>query len=442
MIRKPRTSFFQFSLLALCLCNSIVHGEDWRLWRSTAGSEMEARLLEASETAVVLELRTGKRLTVSSQLLSENDRRFIDESKNAAIEKLLQPEEAASAGEQVIADFPAEPGKISAAIPCKLSREWSYFVYLPKTFRRSRQYPVIYLMDPGGGKASTVQRYVATAERHGVILVASKEAKNGFGPSDEAVQAMVADVKSRLPVLAELSFASGFSGGSRMAYLLAETDPSIAGILACGSGMGVYPDEENSKVCRIAKLRSGLPVCSLMGTNCFNRDEAVSSQVNLDAGRSKLTFFPGKHAWASSELIADGFSFVLGVALKDVTKPTPALREQQLRYSRAIWLRVMAPGLRVWDKADWMAVLAGFPGEPLIKTTATQTMAKLAKDPEVLAGRAANEAVNEFAKKHYALYEKGKSPNPDREAEAEKIASKFQSLPQAEILRMLAKPKA
>jgi dienelactone hydrolase len=403
---------------------------------------MEARLLQASEVAVVLELRTGKRLTVAPHLLSANDRQFLDDAKNAAVEKLFQPDEAVPAAEQVIADFPAEPGKISAAIPCKLSPDWSYFVYLPKTFRKSRQYPVSYLMDPGGGKVSTVQRYVAAAERLGVILIASREAKNGFGPSDEAVQAMVADVKSRLPVLAELSFASGFSGGSRMAYLLAETDPSIAGILACGSGMGVYPDEENNKVCRLAKLRSGLPVCSLMGTNCFNRDEAVSSQVNLDAARGKLTFFSGKHAWASPALIADGFSFVLGVTLKDVIKPTPALREQQLRYSRAIWQRTMEADIRSWDKADWMAVLAGFPGEPLIKTAAAQTAAKLAKDPEVLAGRAANDAVSEFAKKHYALYEKGKSPNLDREAEAEKIASKFQSLPQAEILRMLAKPKA
>jgi hypothetical protein len=227
-----------------------------------------------------------------------------------------------------------------------------------------------------------------------------------------------------------------------MAYLLAEADSSIAGIIACGSGMGVYPHEDNPKEFHNAKLRSGLPVCSLMGTNCFNRDEAVRSQITFDASRCRLTFFPGKHDWASPALIADGLTFVLGVTLKDIAKPTPALRDQQLRYSRALWQRTLEADMPAWEKADWVAMLADFPGEALIKTAATQAAAKLSKDPEALAGRAAEEAVSTFAKKHYSVYDKDKNPKPEREAEAEKVAAKFEKLPQAEILRMLAKPEA
>ena len=246
-----------------------------------------------------------------------------------------------------------------------------------------------------------------------------------------------------------------------MAYYLAELEPTIVGVIACGSGMGIYPDEATQKGFRDAKLRPGLAVCSLMGTNCFNRDEAVRSHNKFNLSRCRLTFFPGKHDWAGPPLIADALTFVLGVALKDTAKssassaqgsklpPRPgslppvatSFRDQQFRYSRALWKRTLEPGIPPWEKAYWIASLADFSGEPLIKAAAMKVAAKLDKDPEVLAGRAAEEAVRAFAKKYYSVYDKDKTPKPAREAEAEREAVKFEKLPQAEILRRLGKPQ-
>jgi hypothetical protein len=449
-----------FLLIASSQAGSL---NEWRTWKSAAGTEMEARLLEATDTAIVLEIRNGKRITVTPRQLSEDDRKFIEEATNSALTELLRPEADAAPEEQVIAEFPAQPGKVSAAITCRDAPEWSYFVYLPKSFRKTRQYPVLFVMDPGGGKAGTSQRYVAAAERHGFITAVSKESKNSFVGSLDAILAMVSDVKSRLPIIPELCFASGMSGGSRMAYLLAETDHTIAGLVACGSGMGVYPDESSTKNFREARIRSGLPVYSLEGTNCFNRDEAVRSHNIFDATRCRLTFFPGKHEWASPALIADGLTFVLGVVLSDINKPeatskaerpslspsppanlgkiSPVLREQQIQYSRALWKRTLEAGLPSWEKADWEQRLADFPGEPLIKIAAAKAAAISTKAPEVLTARAAEEAVITFAKKHFTVYEGDKKPNPEREAEAEQLASKFEKLPQAEVFRLLGKPQ-
>jgi len=249
-----------------------------------------------------------------------------------------------------------------------------------------------------------------------------------------------------------------------MAYLLAEYEHSIAGVIACGSGKGVYPQEGVRNSFRDAKLRNGLPVCSLEGTNCFNRDEAVRSHNTFSEDRCRLIFFPGKHDWAKPELIADGLSFVFGVVLNDLSTAkgagsksasrllpsSPAsgppiaapLREQQLRYSRAVWKRAQESGMPSWERADWMQSLADFPGEPLIRAAAAKSAAELGKDPEVQAGRAADQAVRAFAKKYYSAYDKDNTPKPAREADAEKIAEKFAKLPQAEILRKLAKPAA
>ena len=176
------------ALLALCILTHYVLAaatlaagmNDFRMWKDTTGVAKEARLLTTSGESVVLELRDGKRITVALRMLTEEDRRFVEAAVNAPLDSLLQPEAPAPPEEQTIADFPAEPGKISAAIVCKAAPEWSYFAYLPKSFRKSRQYPVLYVMDPGGGKTGTVQRYVEAAERHGFIIAASKDSKNGF----------------------------------------------------------------------------------------------------------------------------------------------------------------------------------------------------------------------------------------------------------------------
>ena len=45
----------------------------------------------------------------------------------------------------------AKPGSISPEIKCVKDEEWSYHVYLPKEFHTGRQWPVCFIMSPGGG---------------------------------------------------------------------------------------------------------------------------------------------------------------------------------------------------------------------------------------------------------------------------------------------------
>lgn len=158
------------------------------------------------------------------------------------------------------------------------------------------------------------------------------ESKNNFWESDQAIEAMVDDVYERLPVAENLAFATGMSGGSRMAYLLAERERNIAGVLACGSGSGVYVGEDEF---RDAKLRRSTYVYSLMGTNCFNRTGAFQSHDEFP-DEYRLRFFPGKHDWAGADLIEEGMARVLGAGLADYDGEDA--EEMRSDYAKTMWV--------------------------------------------------------------------------------------------------------
>lgn len=103
------------------------------------------------------------------------------------------------------------------------------------------------------------------------------------------------------------------SGGSRMAYLLSESEPNIAGIPACGSGSGIGPDENTSNYIR-AKLRPGMVICGLFGTNDYYRREGVRTHKEFKMD-SRLIWFLRNHDWAHSEVILEDMTHVFGEIL-------------------------------------------------------------------------------------------------------------------------------
>ncbi|MCX7010390.1 MAG: hypothetical protein NTY53_24645, partial [Kiritimatiellaeota bacterium] len=139
----------------------------------------------------------------------------------------------------VAAEWSPAPGVVSGEIKAQQKPDYSYVLYLPKAFNSQRAWPVMFVMSPGGGSKGTLSRYVAGAELNGWILACSVQSKNGNELSGEAVNAMVTDVCTRLPVDRARLYASGFSGGARMAFWFGSQKPArypLAGVLACGAG--------------------------------------------------------------------------------------------------------------------------------------------------------------------------------------------------------------
>jgi len=395
-----------------------------RTWTSHVGTKLEATLVREAGDSVVLRRPDGSELTVQLEHLSRTDRDYVEEATEVR-------------GETRVAGLDAEPGKISEKISCADEPRWHYYLYLPKDFHDARKWPVWFIMAPGGGNnPGPMQRYIDGAERLGCILAFSVESKNGFADSDVAIHAMVEDVYDRLPAAEDLAFSSGMSGGSRMAYLLAEQERNIAGVLACGSGSGVYIKDDEF---REAKLRGSTYVYSLMGTNCFNRTGAFQSHDEFP-DEYRLRFFPGKHDWADADLIEEGMARVLGAGLANYDGDDA--EKMRSDYAKTMWDWTLAMvGKRPWEAHYWATFLSEFPGPRSIQGDAGTLADQLENNPKVELARDAEEAILDFADDYFHVYYKeDQKPNPDRKEDAEELAEKFKGVPHAEILRRLGDP--
>jgi hypothetical protein len=400
--------------------------DEWRTWKSTAGTAIEAKLLSSDGKDVTLEKRDGKKLALPLVKLSAADQSYLTEQNP-------QASGTAAKGESTIKGVSARPG-IAEKITCQAEPKWTYWLYLPQDFHTGKSWPVCFVMDAGGGSQGTLNRYLPAAERLGIILAASGESKNDFADSDLAMMAMLKDVYARIPVLEKVAIASGMSGGSRMAYLMAEMDKNIAGVLACGSGGGVYLKEKDF---RQAKLRSDTAICSLIGTNDFNRREAVKSHKGFGKD-ARLIWFLGNHDWAGPELIEDGLAEVYGRILE--RSKAQSLDALKVDFSRKQldWAKKQVSSAP-WLAYHWADFLTKFPGDASVQRDAAALLASVPKGPELAK---AEKTMGDFANKHFGDGNTtvDKVPDPSRVKDAEKVAAVLAGLPQAELLKRMGEP--
>lgn len=405
-------------------CRLHAEPKEFRTWNSLAGTTLEARFVAEKQGFIRLEKEDGSLLTVKLDQLVDADHVYVEQATEVR-------------GATRVEGISAAPGSFSGKISCEADNQWHYYLYLPNDFHTGRDWPVWFIMSPGGGgKPGPLNRYKEGAELLGCILALSVESKNGFSDAELAVQAMVEDVFTRLPVVKELSFASGFSGGSRMSYRLAELETNIAGILACGSGDGVYPRNGDF---RSANLPRHTYVYSLVGTNCFNRTGTFEAHESFPED-FRMQYFPGNHDWAGSATITTAMARVVGEGLK-IYEGDDAERLCR-NFSRTVWEMTQdqqddAP----WEAYRWASFLKEFDGVPTIREQAAGLANALKNHPDVKRAQAAERDMHRLGEDYFdVFYTEDRKPNPERKRDAENMALEYEGLPHQEILRRLGDP--
>ena len=139
---------------------------------------------------------------------------------------------------QKAAELPA-PGQI-ADVSSGSDAAQTYAMYLPSAYTPAKRWPIIYFFDPGGRGRRPVELYKDIAETYGFILAGSYNSRNFSSDEGKAVNAIWQDTHSRLALDERRSYASGFSGGARVAGAMALSGPTgqVAGVIAHGAG---YP---------------------------------------------------------------------------------------------------------------------------------------------------------------------------------------------------------
>jgi len=226
---------------------------------------------------------------------------------------------------------PFPRGEVVPRVVCEAAPDRSYALYLPKSYTSDRAWPLLYLYDPRRRGAAAAERFREAAETYGWILAASNDTASDdpTAPNASAVNATWADTHQRFRVDPRRVYASGFSGGARLAVLLAlQREGEVAGVIAAGGG---FPDS--------AAPRSGLrfDFFGAVGNLDFNYGEMRRLDRTL-AGLGvahRLAVFAGPHSWCPAPTCREGIEWLELQAMKKATAAkAPAVVERLLRERR------------------------------------------------------------------------------------------------------------
>lgn len=321
-----------------------------------------------------------------------------------------------------------EPGEITEGIQCEDESDFSYHLYLPSSYDVAREdaYPVLFIMDPGGGQPGSLQRYILGAEKNDWVLAVSRESKNGDSKARDAIEAMVEDVFERFHINERRCYASGFSGGARLAFWLAnEMSRNIIGIIPCGAG-----DSGNTYSSRALAY-------GLCGGYCFNRWDMTITFHERIKKNGRLRFLSGGHVWAEEDLLFDAITWLNANYLDDDGSKEELnlfsemlIKELQDKYERNPYF--------AYENGSVLAELSKAPHS----SAAKKLVARIEKTPEVQDYIAALEDVEDFVDDHFntdVMDYQNNSLTSKQEKDAAKLLLKYKDTPLAPTIEDFGK---
>jgi dienelactone hydrolase len=133
-------------------------------------------------------------------------------------------------------------------------------------------------------------------------LAGSNNSRNFSSDQGKAVNAVWQDTHARLGIDEHRSYASGFSGGARVAGAMALSGPAgqIAGVIAYGAG---YPSNRTSK--------DDLPYFFAVGDQDFNWPEVINIRREREERGSpyRVRVYSGRHQWAPASVMEEAVQY-------------------------------------------------------------------------------------------------------------------------------------
>jgi len=209
-----------------------------------------------------------------------------------------------------------EKGKLIEKVVCQGDSGQSYALYLPSAFDPGKKWPILFLFDPGARGAVGVEAFRGAAESYGWILVGSNNSTNGpMRESAAAAWAVWVDALKKLPLDERRVYASGFSGGARVASVFPQViGRAIAGVIGCGAGL--------SAGIKTGELKA-TAYFGLTGLADFNYGEMKNLDLSFDTSGvpHRFLFFEGVHAWPDQTSCARAVGWMEVMAMKGGLRP-------------------------------------------------------------------------------------------------------------------------
>jgi hypothetical protein len=198
-----------------------------------------------------------------------------------------------------------ERGKLIDTIRCTANSKFSYALYLPANYSDASKWPVIFIFDPAARGRLAASGFVNAAAKYGYIIACSNNSKNQlpWNEISDAVNSMFTDVQQKFSIDNRRIYTSGFSGGSRVASMIALQNNLITGVIACGAGL---PNDGG-----LDKLPS-FSYFGMVGNHDMNYIEMYDLGKKLDSLgiNSEIRVFEGGHDWPSPDLLQEAVEWM------------------------------------------------------------------------------------------------------------------------------------
>jgi predicted esterase len=194
----------------------------------------------------------------------------------------------------------------------------SYTLYLPGSFDPARRWPLLLVFDPRARGRLGAELFAPAAERWGWIVASSENTRSDgdFEINRRAVNAMLPDLMTRLPVDERRLYAAGFSGGALVAWILGQRSGGLAGVVAVGGRPAEGFDREPPR----------FAVWIEAGRADFNYRPSLELEALAAKGARPFRFevFEGGHEWLPAPDAARAVAWLELAAARAGTAPPPA----------------------------------------------------------------------------------------------------------------------
>ncbi len=224
-----------------------------------------------------------------------------------------------------------QPGKVITRVAVSRIPEQSYALYLPEGYTEKKAWPVIYAFDPAARGALPVEMLKQAAEKYGYIVAGSNNSRNGPGNlAFDAMQAMWGDTHQRFSIDNQRVYFTGFSGGARVATMIAKACGCAAGVIGHGAGfMAEFPPDKDIRYSYFAAI-------GVRDYNFYELDQLGQILDKLGVV-NRIRRYDGTHQWATPEVWMEAVEWMEVRSMQGKRRPVDAVFLADYSRRRAAW---------------------------------------------------------------------------------------------------------
>lgn len=214
----------------------------------------------------------------------------------------------------VIAIYPQNElpkGQVIERITVQSDSTQSYALFLPSNYSPSQKWAILYAFEPIARGKLPVTIFQEAAEKYGFIVIGSYNSQNGLDGQtlSKVLNSIWTDTHQRFSVDEKRVYATGFSGGARVATIFAAGCGCVTGVIGSGAGFSTN-----------LQVSPKIPFIyfNAIGFDDYNFYEIRALKKQLEKAQliHRIEKFDGAHQWLTKTVAENALAWMQLQAMK------------------------------------------------------------------------------------------------------------------------------